>query len=297
MNSLAHADDLIAQYGWDVRGDATREGSADRVPITVESGAEALLYVYPNELIANRVTAAHRMVGAQLFAIPDRLASGPGWLVVQQPPGRPWRDVVTMNGEGARVVIESLGQVLRKLHQVPCEPFCGDVADEAVGAERWLTFSGYVAHHLEWFNENMRRREFDEPDIEALSSAIADLRHELSAFHPRNPACLCHGRLDFEHIWVDEAGREVVGITGFECAAQVPREADIAFLLWIVGIGDERMIRAFYQGYGAARTMDVQRRERFYRRLVAFQALFGAKGEVAASPERLIALTSSRALT
>jgi hypothetical protein len=42
------------------------------------------------------------------------------------------------------------------------------------------------------------------------------------------------------------------------------------------GIGHhETLARAFYRGYGAARTMDMQRRERFFRRLTAFEALVG----------------------
>lgn len=290
--------DLIDQFGWDVRGDATTEGGAARVPVRTEAADDALLYVYEDEHIALRAGTAHTRAGEQLFAVPERLASGPGWLLVRQPPGRPLMEVLPeFEGHRAMVVLEHLGQVLRKLHQLPCEPFCGDIADPEAGGERWLTFSGYVAHQLEWFSENLRRRTFSDHDVEFLGTAIADLRHELSAFHPRNPACLCHGKLDLSHVWLDEGGREVVGLTGFEFAAQTPREADLAYLLWVGGVGrDDRLARALYDGYGAARTMDVQRRERFYRRLVAFQALFEAKGEVSATTEHLIALTSSQAL-
>lgn len=289
--------DLVDQFGWSVRGDAAAEGAGMRLPIAVESGEPALLYHFADEQTALRVAVAHKTAGELLFAVPECLASGPNWVVVQQPPGRLVADVIPeFEGDQARPVLESLGKVLRKLHQLPCEPFCGDLVDDG-GDGRWLTFSGYVAHHLEWFNENMRRRSFTEPNTEALTTAIGDLRHELSAFHPRNPPSLSHGRLGLEHVWLDESGREVVGLTGFEHAAQIPREADIAYLLWIAGIGsDDLLVRAFYAGYGAARTMDVQRRERFYRRLVALQALFGGKGEVPASTDRLIALTSPSAL-
>jgi len=101
-----------------------------------------------------------------------------------------------------------------------------------------------------------------------------------------------HGDVRAEHVWVDPDSREVLALTGFEHACFLPREADIAFLLWIDGIGrDDALTRAFYKGYGAARTMDVQRRERFYRRLVAFQALFGMKGEVALDEAELVGLT------
>lgn len=290
------AQDLIAQHSWTSRGASTLEGSGKRTPVTTEAGKDALLYTYETELTAARCAAAHRTAGEQMFAIPELLESGPGWLLVEQPEGTPMTELGALQGERARPIVESIGSMLRKLHQIPVAPFCGDIADELDGGERWLTFSGYVAHHLEWFNEHLRKRDFEEPDAEALNAATADLRHELSAFHPRNPACLCHGRLAFEHIWVDEAGREVVGLTGFECAAQIPREADIAHLLWIAGVGEDQLIRSFYEGYGAARTMDVQRRERFYRRLVAFQALFEGKGPITMSQERLIALTSPRAL-
>lgn len=303
MTDETDADDLLAFHGWERLHDTVAEGCATRTEVKCETGDVALLYVWSDESAARRASMAHEIAGQELFAVPERLDSGPGWLLVRKPDGVPLATLLpdgdttrlTELGDRARELITGLGNVVRKLHEIPGDPACGDLLDDDPDKhQRWLTFSGYVAHELEWLGEHLRRRSWSEEVLSRLTTSIADVRHELSAFHPRNPSCICHGRLSLQHVWVDDAGREIVGLTGFEGAALLPREADVAFLLWLDGIGaDEQLARAFYRGYGAARTMDVQRRERFYRRLVSFQALFGAKGEVHVSEERLIELTSS----
>jgi aminoglycoside phosphotransferase (APT) family kinase protein len=286
-----------------MRSEPVPEGNAHRVTVELSHGERALLYVWQDEVFARRAAEVHRIVGAQIFAVPERIDQGPRWVLVEHPDGVPATEAVgtgdwdALSIPRAREIASDMGRVIRKLHAVPTESHCGDVLGDAEGAEgRFLTFSGYVANQLERFAENLRTQSFSEKQMQRLQTSIADLRHELSAFHPRNPAGYCHGKLQLNNFWLDEAGREIVGITGFDYAAFLPREADLAYLLWIGGLGsNEAVANAFYHGYGAARTMDVQRRERFYRRLVAFQALFGQKGDVGVDAARLIELTSTSA--
>ena len=304
MTAPSRVSDLLAVHGWEAAGKTVPEGDALRTPVELPAGIEALLYVWDDETLARRAARVHELVGPVLFAVPEAIDSGPGWLVVGRPAGRPAtqlfpsdpaaRDLALLEPMRARGLVESLGNALRKLHSFPAQSVCGDILDEPGDApRRWLTFSGWVAHHLEWFASDLRRRDFDDDTASHLAKSIADMRHELSAFHPRTPPSFCHGKLSLRHVWVDTAGREVVGLTGFDHAAWLPREADLAQLLWIEGLGaEETASRALYQGYGAARTMDVQRRERFFRRLVAFEALVGLKGEVLRTPRELIELSS-----
>lgn len=284
--------DVVAQRDLTMLDEPRREGPSTVVTVMTRAGVKALLYADTQEPRAARAARIHDRVGPQLFVVPELIASGPYWWMVRQPDGKRACDLGEWKVHEAAVHAASLGKALRKLHEVPCEPYSGDVLDPAQSESlgRWLTFNGYAAHQLDWFAENLRLHDFAPPQLDHLARVIGDLRHELASFHPRNAPTLCHGSLSLDHIWID--GGEVSGLTGFQFAAQVPREADIAYLLWIGGLDDELLVRRFYEGYGSARTMDVQRRERFYRRLVALQALFKAKGEVSATTEQLIALTS-----
>lgn len=304
MSELLDITDLVALHQWEQRSEAVVEGSATRAEVLLETGDEALLYRWSDETTAARAALVHDFAGAELFAVPQALHSGPGWVVVTRPDGVPASEVfgadATLGGLGsaATELAGSLGNALRKLHNLPTPGSCGDVLEEVPDKSqcRWLTFSGWVANRLEFFVENLRTQQFTDGTVAELSTSIADMRHELSAFHPRTPPSTVHAKPSLAHVWVDKSGREVVAITGFEHASFLPRESDIAYLLWIEGLGaDERAAKAFYQGYGAARTMDVQRRERFYRRLVSFEALSGMKGAVPRTAEELIALTSSQA--
>jgi len=305
MQETPSLEAVLAQRSYEAVGARAPEGSATRVRVKREDGRRGLLYRWPDVEPALRAAWCHAADhGAQLFAVPELVESGPGWILVGDVEGTPLSELAEGRGvdvleavgsPGARIV-EGVGSLLRKLHNIPARDTFGDVlsSEEKQTDEpsQWLTFNGYVAAQLEYLSEHLRRRGLPDETLEELSTSIADMRHELASFHPRNPASLTHGHLSLEHVWVDPDSREVLALTGFEHACFLPREADIAFLLWIDGIGrDDALTRAFYKGYGAARTMDVQRRERFYRRLVAFQALFGMKGEVALDEAELVGLT------
>lgn len=278
------------------------EGSARRHRLARRDGAgRALLYLWDSPRHAARAAHAlgHEDFGEQLFAVPSLLEADveQGWCLLECPEhGEPLSELLARHG--ARVlhelaipmassIAESLGVSLRKLHSLsPGDERVGEMLEPPHAAElgasqssgRFHTFNGWVAARLERFTEDLNHVAYLDPDqrLRCLEY-LGDLRHELSAFHPRHPAVFSHGAPAIEHLWVSDASGhpEVVALTGFERAIFLPAEADVAYLNWLGGLAscDDIVTRAFYRGYGAAHTMDVQRRERFYRRLAAFQVL------------------------
>lgn len=301
MDQTQKARELGALHGFDILGDTVDEGGSYRTPVELESGDAALLYCYETELEARRATRAHDIdFAAQLFVVPELIESGTDWILVEMVEGRNLADefgddvaLTSLPAGRARAIVAGIGNTLRKLHMLEVDGY-GDILSESEGGQRFLTFSGWAAKQLESFTEIVRTRGFDDEVVTSLTASIADLRHELAAHHPRSPAWFSHGRVGLEHVWTDEAtGRELVGLTGFHHAATLPREVDIANLLWIAGAGsDDTLVRSFYSAYGAARTMDVQRRERFFRRLAAFLALSGFRGPTRFTDDELVGLTS-----
>lgn len=293
----ASIEDLCDQFGWSPCGAVNQEGRAQRLAIRVESGDEALLYRWDSDRACARATWCHsKGVGPELFIVPECLESGVNWMVVEAIHGIPLVDFIgsrTHEVALSPLLLQDLGENIRKLHSLESEAVFGDVLQES--ESRWLTFNGYVAAHFEAYSEDVRKLDFTDATIRQVAERIGEMRHELSSFHPRSPSSLVHGRLAFEHIWVDEHGREVVGFTGFDNAAYLPAEIDLAWILWMEGLGEtQSLLRSLFRGYGAARTMDVQRRERFYRRLRAFQALFGAIECDTKTQEDLVHLTCAR---
>ena len=300
---------LAALRGWTIVEAPAREGRAARARVHLGEGADtALLYTWEQSVCAERAAWAHRPEHAGvLFAVPQLLDAGERWCLVAQVAGIPLSSyledkgvssVGELDGERARMIVREAGKLARKLHEIEILPEFGEAVerdgDSSEGyVGRWKTFNGFVAHRLEHFADQIRHSEYAEDMRSRLLASIGDLRTELAAFHPRHPPSLNHGSLGLNHLWVDEAGRSVTGLTGFGHARFLPPEADLARLLWLDGLtGDEQLVRAFYAGYGAARTMDLQRRERFYRRMAALEALVDAPRRHDLSDAQLVELTS-----
>lgn len=289
-----------------------REGEAMRLRVRTAAGEEALLYQWGSERAAARAIRVFggADLGDQLFAVPDLLDGDvPGrWALVRHPEGEPLTRFLEQRGAAslaaldptrARAMCESLGVLLRKLHSLDASGLFGEIPPPGhdpvhPGLATFHTFNGWVAGRLERYAEALNAHAtLDEEQRLSCRQYLGDLRHELSAFHPRHAASLQHGSLSEDHLWISPSGHEVVALTGFERARYLPAEADLAHLLWIEGMvrSDEGSLRALYRGYGAARTMDVQRRERFYRRLAAFDILLaGASPRRAIPSEELLAL-------
>jgi len=294
---LASIDDICAQQGWSPLASPVPEGCAQRASVQLEDRL-GLLYVWPDEASAARAKGCHGGdLGEQLFVVPAELEGGPNWILVEHIEGQTLHDflgdedLAKLESADGHALIQSIGENVRKIHSATVPPTFGDIREDG---ERWLTFNGYVAAHFERYAEEVRTLDIDDDTTTDINKRIGQMRHELASFHPRSPSSIIHGRLAIEHFWADEHGRELVGITGFDQSAILPPEFDLAWLLWFEGFGEnETALRQFYRGYGAARTMDVQRRERFYRRLRAFQALFGTVRPTGKDMDELVELTRS----
>lgn len=256
----------------------------------------ALAWAFEGAEQAARAALMHGPeVGAQLFVVPDLLArwEAEGALLTQDPGGAP-APAEVWSRAGAAQLAEQLGEALRKLHSLKvADRTFGDVRE--AGA-RWSTFNGFAASRLESHLEAANHdAALSQDERDALLRALDDLRHELSAFHPRYPAVWCHGAPGARALWVDAAGARVTGLVRFGGARLLPSEWDMACALYLDGLVEhDALVRSFYRGYGAARTMDMQRRERFFRRLVSLEALFGEL-ESRAPRARLIEMAGPRA--
>jgi hypothetical protein len=300
-------EDIIEQKDWERLGEATiRPGAAYAV---VDHGGKkpGVLWVYPSRARAVRACVAHSPdCASQLFAVPPSVDSDDDWCLVESQDGVVFAEFLASQGadtfsdlgrETRTLLAKTAGTLARKLHEIEVESAYGDLLDEDRAdlrgfAGRWLTFNGYCAARLEHFAEEIRQLDFDEESRSTLLKSIGDLRNELSAFHPRHPPALTHGDFTWANMRISEDGKEVVGLVNFSHARLLPPEADLARLLWLDDLASsEREVRAFYDGYGAARTMDLQRRERFYRRLAAFEALLDETGAAGLSDEILVRLT------
>ncbi len=307
---MSVVDAIIDDLGITPAHEPVREGRAMRVlGVDEECERDVLLYVWDSDVICRRVVRAltHDQMHHQLFVIPDLLGADvtQRWTMQAAPEGLPldqwmeaqgiagWSEVDAARG---RSLMGSLGTMLRKVHSLEGPGIFGELPDPDDASpcdapDTWHTFNGWVARRLELYAEALDGGAL--PERMDLKSSLGDLRHELSAFHPRHPSVLVHGSVHPAHVWVDEGAHEVVALTGFDHAAFLPAEADLAKILWLEGVvREDTFVRSFYKGYGAARTMDVQRRERFYRRLAAFEMLLSE--EYARLPQNhstLVALT------
>lgn len=296
---------LLATRGWTPTEEPCVEGRSLRVPVRHDDQGAALLYLWDDTHLAERVAWAHRPDhAALLFAVPELIEAGPTWCLIEGIEGMPLAvylqqagvsSVVELDGERSFGLAREAGELARKLHEIEVPREYGDVLDAQRDGllGRWNTFNGYIAHRLEDFADQIRHRDLDEEVRSRLLATIGDLRSELAAFHPRHAPSLNHGAFGPQHFWVDESGRTITGLTGFDGARLLPPEADLARLLWLDGLAcDDGLVRAFYSGYGAARTMDLQRRERFYRRIAALEALVDSTGRRNLTDAGLVALTS-----
>ena len=271
------------------------EGLGLRALARDAAGQHVLVYLWSQVEPFERARQAYQPeLAGQLFAVPElrwscaqRLALG-----LAPVPGVTLRQAMRSDQASSWSLwppgVALLGQVgvlLRKLHSVPAPPQrFGELGAQGGESKPMRTLSGLIAARLDRAQHELERLGLDEPTHRLMLEGLADLRYELSAFHPRHGATLTHGSLGLDSIWVDAQAQQVVGVTGFDRAAYMPPEADLAWLLWLGLEQDpcEQGIAQLYRGYGAARTMDVQRRERFYRRLSALVEL----GATSAQPDQ-----------
>lgn len=282
-----------------------REGRAWRWRVQRSGGQHALFYVFDDDAACARAAVVSSPKWAhELFAVPDGVSilRAERALLLEGVDGMPLPQYIAhMGADGlhtlpaAAAILEQIGVLMRKIHSLdaPARRF-GDVLEASTST---TTFNGYVASRLESVYEVFQHHTPSGVPRQTMLEEVGTLRHELSAFHPRYPASLIHGAPSLEHVWINMQG-EVVALTGFQDAAFLPPEIDTAYLIWMTNlIEHDALLTSFYKGYGAARTMDVQRRGRFYRRLLALETLAGKRQRpVDVSTERLIWMASPAAV-
>lgn len=288
-------DALISQNGWELVSPVTEVGRSLRARVKTTE-RQALVFWFEEEKLAKRVAWAHELEhAAQLFAVPELLDSGKQWVLLEDIKGEPLSQYLDgvhaslLGYKGASHLLQELGELARKLHAMfPEISFYGDPSDPNA---QWLTFNGYVASRLEEWAEHVRSLGLEDDGVQVVSKVIGDLRQELASFHPRSLTTICHRCLSPDHIWVSENAKDIVGLTGFENCAALPPEMDLAWILNVESVAEsDDLVRHLYRGYGAARTMDVQRREYFYARVVALEALYARPPEIHGNVENLLRL-------
>lgn len=284
------------QHGFSEIGDPEHEGSALRYSVK-RNDTECLLYHFEDTSLCNRAKFVLNHLSPHLFAIPEILEEDEHWFLIEKVGQNAKTFFDAKHSSQERLHIKyalEMGQFLRKLHNCPAPIRFGDPVSDSRD-HSWLTFNGYVASKLERFLEEVRKQSFTDESVGKVKNAIADLRNQLASFHPRTPPTWNHRRPSAEHVRINPETAEIVAITGFEYSVLLPPELDIAYFLYIDDIGfDEASILALYKGYGSARTMDVQRRERFYRRLAALDAIMKDSGPTSLGSEDLFQIISSK---
>lgn len=286
---------LISQNSWELVSPLTEVGRSLRARVKT-SERIGLVFWFADAQLSKRAAWAHALEhAAQLFAVPELLESGENWILVENIQGEPLSEYLDgvhsslLGYKGAPHILQELGELARKLHAMfPEISFYGDPSDASA---QWLTFNGYVASRLEEWAEHVRSLGLADEGVQVVSKVIGDLRQELASFHPRSLTTICHRCLSPDHIWVSENAKDIVGLTGLENCAALPPEMDLAWILNVESVAEsDDLVRHLYRGYGAARTMDVQRREYFYARVVALEALYAKPPEIHGNVENLLRL-------
>ena len=166
-------------------------------------------------------------------------------------------------------LFESLGRWLRNLHDVPAPSGFGDIGQE----NSFHTFNAFMAENFRILGIRLRALDSDVVRDQSVQ-VLAALRNELSAFHPHGRSAWTVGRLTPSRIAVSTEQFRVAGVLDFGAAALRPPEYDIASLR-IHRIFGEHLAaeRAFWSGYGAARTCDLKRRITYFERLIELEHL------------------------
>ncbi|TXD38153.1 phosphotransferase [Lujinxingia vulgaris] len=174
-------------------------------------------------------------------------------------------------------MMRALGQALRRLHNHPCpDGFGVPTRLHLAGTAYFQTFNAAIAARLD---EMARRLENINDDAEhvRLTETFAWLRQSLSSFHPRTRSVWTVTNLTPGRILAEPEHGQLTAFLDLSQAALRPPESDLAIALSpdMAGVSPATE-RAFWAGYGAAPTMDLRRRLRFFTQLAQLDAALPA---------------------
>lgn len=268
------------EWAWEASASAGRMAAW-----SLRGAREVRLCVFERAAQASRLEACWGMLRAGGDApelLPEVLASDAsetrGWALVRIASGRPAAAAWDVASPDERVrLARQIGALVGEVQGRVASKRYGEV--EASEGGTFLTWSAKLNALL---TRHRAQAELlpagDRRDV--IELGLEHLERQLRVFHPRADATLVTRALTLDHVWVNEAGGvlDCVGWLAMDEAVLAPGEYDFAYLFWLDRFeGDARLIGAFYQGYGMARTMDVRRRERVYRTLVALDVLLGSR--------------------
>lgn len=159
-------------------------------------------------------------------------------------------------------VIEELGRWLRALHDLPSPGGFGDPDNQP----RLQTINAFLSETFADLAQGLTAQGMlDETRLQIL----ADLRNELSSFHPHGRTSWTLGRITPERLAMDPTAGSIVAALDLGQASLRPPEWDLAALR-VSEILPPRslMERSFFRGYGAALTRDLERRVDYFERLL-----------------------------
>ncbi len=197
----------------------------------------------------------------------DARSKGDVALIVEPDGARPWVSFSLDEAPRATVagLFTSLGKYLRHLHDRPSPEGFGPP-----GTERFRhTFNSFMTAEFETMNRHLLTLKDTDQRREAIDG-LASLRQELSAFHPHGRSVWTVGRLTPTRLAVHRHPTRLAGCLDFGDVALRPPEFDLASLRCCGLLGDEQILadRAFWKGYGAALTRDLERRISYFCRLI-----------------------------
>ena len=159
-------------------------------------------------------------------------------------------------------VLEELGRWLRALHDLPSPDGFGDPEAEP----RLQTINAFLSQTFAEMTQELTEREaLNEEKLQSL----ADLRNELSGFHPHGRTSWTLGRITPGRLAVDPTTGAIVAFMDLGQISLRPPEWDLAALR-VSRLLPARSLseRAFFRGYGAALTRDLERRVHYFERLL-----------------------------
>ena len=280
---MTREDDLLlGALGFDVLGVLSPASSAHACyRVRTPAGHLRLWTRWPTGTHIARAAAA-ALLTLDLPHIPRLLESSQTdrWTLHDLPQGVPlWQvlkaqDLRSVEGLGESqksALLHSLGQLLAQVHAQPAPPHCVGELPRPHAAPATRSLHGHLS---EWLGRQDERHE------EVVRLGAMALRHELRAFHPTTPCVLTHGAIGAQSVWVDEQTMEVSALCGWGEARVLPRAAEFAYLVGMEqgfeGLGP-RALKQLYASYGMARTMDMERRERFFLKVVIMEVLCGVR--------------------
>ena len=164
---------------------------------------------------------------------------------------------------------EKLGAWLRRLHHVPAPSGFGSLNQ----SNRYQTFNAMMAAEFDSLGQRLQMLDSEALKEQAIE-LLAELRHELSSFHPHGRSTWTLGRITTERILVDPATSRVEGASDLSHIGLRPPEFDLANLRYhnLFG-GQPQAETAFWKGYQAVLTSDFERRIYYFQRLLSLQTL------------------------